>query len=152
MLRAFAQRLIGEHAAAEDLVHDVFVQLPSLMRRFRGQSSLRSFLVGVAVKLSSRYVRSASRRRIALARFAELREPPRTPPPALDQALRERARSLYRALDALPLAQRTAYVLCEVEERSAQEAAEILGVAVATVRTRCFHARKTLSASLAKVL
>src|SRR4051794_35902264 len=48
MLRAFSQRLVGDEAAAEDLVHDVFVQVPQLMRKFRGQSSLRSFLVGVA--------------------------------------------------------------------------------------------------------
>jgi RNA polymerase sigma-70 factor (ECF subfamily) len=39
-------------------------------------------------------------------------------------------------------------VLCLVEERSAQEASEILGVPEATVRTRLFYGRKKLQALL----
>lgn len=77
-------------SAAEDLVHDVFVSLPALMRRFRAQSSLRAFL----------------------------------------------------------LEQRAALVLCEIEECSAAEVADILGIPEATVRTRCFHARKRLHEQL----
>jgi RNA polymerase sigma-70 factor (ECF subfamily) len=37
-----------------------------------------------------------------------------------------------------------------VEERSAREAAEIVGAPEATVRTRLFHARKKLRAELEK--
>ena len=44
-----------------------------------------------------------------------------------------------RALD-----HRVAFVLCEVEERSSREVAEIVGVPEATVRTRLFHAKKKL--------
>lgn len=143
VLRAFAQRLLGERAAAEDLVHDVFVRLPTLLRRFRGESSLRSFLLGVAARLASRHVRSAARRRAAMAKLSQLAAPDHTRP--LDQGQRERARLLYHTLDRLPLAQRAALVLCEVEERSAAEVASILGVPESTVRTRCFHARKKLA-------
>ena len=52
--------------------------------------------------------------------------------------------SLTRALDDLPLDQRVAFVLCEVEERTSREVAEIVGVPEATVRTRLFHAKKKL--------
>ena len=149
MLRAFSQRLVGDKAAAEDLVHDVFVQVPQLMRKFRGQSSLRSFLVGVAANLASRHVRAASRRRAALARFAAENERQRAA--EQDHDAREHLQRMYRALDALSLDQRTAFVLCEIEERSAQDVAELLGVPEATVRTRCFHARKKLAKSLARL-
>jgi len=149
MLRAFAQRLIGEQAAAEDLVHDVFVQVPALMRRFRGHSSLRTFLVGVAANLADRYVRGARRRRAAMARFAQ--EPAPAQLGHCAQVAREQLQVLYRALDALSLEQRTAFVLCEIEERSAQEAAVLLGVPEATVRTRCFHARRKLAKSFARL-
>src|SRR5688500_12645078 len=47
-VRAFARRLVGDEAAAEDIVHDVFVRLPDTVARFRGESALRSFLIGVA--------------------------------------------------------------------------------------------------------
>ena len=43
-----------------------------------------------------------------------------------------------------------AVVLCDVEERSSREAAEIIGVPEATVRTRLFYARKKLRAALEK--
>jgi RNA polymerase sigma-70 factor (ECF subfamily) len=148
-LRAFAQRLVGESAAAEDLVHDVFVALPDAARRFRGESSLRTFLLGIAAKRSRRHVRSASRRRALLERVRDEGRPARVP--GDDGTRGEQARALARALDQLPVAQRTAFVLCEVEQRSAAEAALILGVVEATVRTRCFHARKKLRELLREV-
>jgi RNA polymerase sigma-70 factor, ECF subfamily len=142
-LGRFARRMTGDELAAEDLVHDVFVQLPQLARRFRGDSQLGTFLIGVAASLSKRHVRASMRRRRALQKLAH--EPPVTG--QLPTSRPERA-ALYAALDALPLAQRTAFVLCEVEERSAKEVASALGVPEATVRTRCFHARKKLRAML----
>jgi len=43
-VRAFASRLVGDAAAAEDLVHEVFVTLPRAMRGYRFESSLRCSL------------------------------------------------------------------------------------------------------------
>lgn len=143
VLRAYAQRLIGDVAAAEDLVHDVFVRLPTLLARFRLESSLRSYLLGVATRIGRRHVQTAMRRRKLLARLAAA---PASAPPGP-----ERTHELQRfqtLLDSLPLGQRAAFVLCELEEHSGREAAEILGVPEATVRTRCFHARKRLKALL----
>lgn len=75
------------------------------------------------------------------------------PPPASacpeQQAQRAQlAHVLSRALDELPLDQRVAFVLCEVEERTSTEAAAVLGVPEGTVRTRVFHARRKLRALL----
>jgi RNA polymerase sigma-70 factor (ECF subfamily) len=146
-VRAFATRLLGEPASAEDLVHEVFVSLPRVIRSFRGESSLRTFLISVAVNHSRHFVRSATRRRAAMARLAD--EPPRSSPnPERDFRRRELADALTRALDTLPLDQRVAFVLCDVEERSSAQAARIVGAPEGTVRTRLFHARKKLRALL----
>jgi RNA polymerase sigma-70 factor (ECF subfamily) len=51
---------------------------------------------------------------------------------------------LDRMLDALPMDQRVAVVLCIVEERTAGDAAQIAGVPEATMRTRPFYARRKL--------
>src|SRR4051812_8367724 len=48
-IRGFARRLVGDEASAEDIVHEAFVALPRAIRRFRGDGSLRAFLIGVAV-------------------------------------------------------------------------------------------------------
>jgi RNA polymerase sigma-70 factor (ECF subfamily) len=50
----------------------------------------------------------------------------------------------------LPLDQRVAFVLCDVEERTSGEAAELAGAPEATMRTRLFHARKKLRTALTK--
>jgi len=146
-VRAFAKRLVGEVAAAEDLVHEVFVALPQAVRGYRGEASLRTFLIAVAVNHARHHVRAAARRRYAMERYE--REPPRgSSDPEQATGRRELALALERCLDALPLDQRVAFVLCEVEERTSSEVAQIVGAPEGTVRTRLFHAKKKLRALL----
>ena len=146
-VRAFAKRLVGETAAAEDLVHEVFVSLPRAIRGYRGEATLRTFLISVAVNHARHHVRAAARRRYAMERYE--REPFRgTSDPEQSTGRRELARVLERCLDSLPLDQRVAFVLCEVEERSSTETATIVGAPEGTVRTRLFHAKKKLRALL----
>ena len=142
-VRGFARRLVGEDAAAEDLVHEVFVTLPRAIQRFEAEASLCTFLVSIAINHARHHLRAASRRRVALERFA--REPEARPHDPEQHAVRASlARALNRALDTLPLDQRVVFVLCEVEERTSIEVAGIVGAPEGTVRTRLFHARKKL--------
>jgi RNA polymerase sigma-70 factor (ECF subfamily) len=146
-VRAFARRLVGDSAAAEDLVHEVFVSLPRAIRGYRGDASLRTFLISIAVNHARHHVRAAARRRAAMERLG--REPVgNAADPEVHARRRELADALSRALDSLPLDQRVAFVLCEVEERSSHEAAGLVGVPEATVRTRLFHARRKLREAL----
>ena len=147
-VRAFARRLVGDDAVAEDIVHDTFVALPRAINKFRGEGTLRGFLIGVAANLGKRHIRSAVRRRRAHSTLADA---PVVEPvdPAAETARRELANRLSAALDELPMDQRVAFVLCEVEQRTSVEAAAILGVPEGTVRTRLFHARRRLRRDLA---
>jgi RNA polymerase sigma-70 factor (ECF subfamily) len=147
-VRAFAQRLLGDPAAAEDLVHDVFLALPRAAARFEAASSIRTFLIAIAVNHARHHLRSATRRRAAVERYSA--EPASAPPADPEQcAMRASlARGLVRALDTLPLDQRVAFVLCEVEERTSREVAEIVGAPEGTVRTRVYHAKKKLREEL----
>ena len=143
-MRAFANRFLGDASAAEDLVHDVFIALPDAIRRFRGDASLRTFLTAIAVKRGYKYIRSAGRRRAAMTRFAEAPGDGASAGP--DAALEQQQLSamLYAALDKLPHDQRAAFVLCEIDQMTAGEAAAIVDAPEATIRTRLFHARKKL--------
>lgn len=142
-VRAFAQRLVGDVEAAEDLVQDVFVALPRAIARFRGDCAIRTFLVSIAVNHAKNHVRAAARRRAALARLA-LEPEPASHDPEHDARQRELAEQLMRALDALPLEQRVVVVLAEIEERTSVEIATIVGAPEGTVRTRLFHAKRKL--------
>jgi RNA polymerase sigma-70 factor, ECF subfamily len=142
-VRAFAQRLVGDIEAAEDLVQEVFVALPSAITRFREASSLRTFLVSIAVNHAKNHVRAAARRRAALAKLA-LEPAPSSVDPERDVARTQLANRMMLALDALPVDQRVVVVLAEIEERTSPEIAAIVGAPEGTVRTRLFHAKKKL--------
>jgi len=148
-VRAFANRLVGDPDAAEDLVHEVFVALPRAVRRFRGEASLRRFLIAMAVNHARHHVRAAVRRRRAQQRLVH------EPPPAAagpDRALESRrlGRALMAALDELPLDQRVAFVLCELEEHDSAEAARIEQTSEGNLRRRLFNARRALRRALAE--
>jgi RNA polymerase sigma-70 factor (ECF subfamily) len=150
-IRAFARRLTGDEHVAEDLVHEVFVSLPSAIARFEGACSLQTFLFSIAVNHARHHVRSAVRRRAAMGKLAlEPEAPVSQNTPEQVATRKELAQALNRALDQLPIEQRVAFVLCEVEEKSSPEVAQIVGVPEATVRTRLYHARQKLRDMLAR--
>jgi RNA polymerase sigma-70 factor (ECF subfamily) len=138
---------VGDDAAAEDLLQETFLTLPRVVARFRGEASLRSFLLGIAVRHASHHVRAASRRRAAMDEAArEPRESCSTPDDDAQRA--QLAQALLGALDTLPVDQRVAVVLCEVEGYTSGEAAAIVGAPEGTVRTRLMHAKRKLRAAL----
>ena len=147
-VRVLARRLLSDPAAAEDVVQDVFTVLPRAVRRFRGDADLETFLLGIAVKRVRHHRRAALRRRLALER---LRVVDRRDPidPEQDAYRRQLGARLAAALDQLPLPQRVAFVLCEVEELTSVQAAAIADAPEATIRTRLFHARRRLRDLLA---
>jgi RNA polymerase sigma-70 factor (ECF subfamily) len=148
-VRGLARRLVGNDGFAEDLVQEVFLALPRALSGFEGRSSLRTFLLSMVLNHAKHHVRSAARRRAMATRFSA--EPREIALDGVSEASRaEIARLLERAMDELTLEQRTAFVLLELEERTSVEAAEIVGVPEATMRTRLFHAKKKLRELLAQ--
>lgn len=150
-VRTFAERLLGCSMSADDLVHDVFLALPVALGRFRGQCPLRSYILSITVRSARQHLRSAKRRRLLEARAAAAAPPGALDTPDVDTERRELAALLNQALDALPLGQRAAFILCEVEERSSVEAAQILGEKPGTLRARVFHAKRKLRQQLEKL-
>lgn len=145
---AFARRLVGDADSALDLTQEVFVTLPKVAKRFDGTSSLRTFIMGIAVNHARHHLRAAVRRRRAWERSA-LEQPHHAESPERGAADQQLARALQKALDTLPLDQRVAFVLCEVEERTSADAAVITGAPEGTMRTRLFHAKRKLRELLA---
>jgi RNA polymerase sigma-70 factor (ECF subfamily) len=142
-VRVLALRLLADEAAAEDVVQETFVALPQAVRRFRGEVSLERFVLAIAVKRARHHLRATIRRRRQMAALA-LEASSEGRDPEQHAYRRQLAGRLAEALDLLPGAQRVAFVLCEVEEMTALEAAHVIRIPEATVRTRLFHARRRL--------
>lgn len=147
VVRAFARRLLGSESDAEELLQETFLSLPRAMRRFRGDSTLRTFLLSIAAQLARNFLRARRRRYAAESRLAqELAVAPPDAAQAPDAALAQQslAERLQRAMESLSEDQRIAFVLAEVEERSSAEVARILDVPASTVRSRVAAAKERL--------
>jgi RNA polymerase sigma-70 factor (ECF subfamily) len=141
-VRALARRL-GMGDEAEDVVHDVFIALPSAIDRFRGDGTLIAFLRGLTVNVARHHRRSAARR--MRIQDAVTREDRGELAAADTSAYRARlVEQAVRAVSELPWNQRVAFVLCELEQLTSGEVAELVGSPEATIRTRLFHARRKL--------
>jgi RNA polymerase sigma factor (sigma-70 family) len=142
-----AYRLSGNRVDAEDLTQETFVRVFQALPNFR-PGTFEGWLHRITTNLFLDMVRR--RRRISL--FA-LPEDDRlaAPSPGPDQAYLERHldADIQQALDGLPVAFRAAVVLHDLEQLPYQEIALILGIKVATVRTRIHRGRLLLRATLA---
>jgi RNA polymerase sigma-70 factor (ECF subfamily) len=150
-VRAFSRRLLGSDADAEEIVQEVFVDLPRAVRNFRGDCSFSTFVIAVAVNHARHFMRAAGRRRAAHARFADEQRTGNMAPAADEAALREElAERLLRAMSQLSDEQRLAFVLSDVEDRNSSEVARILDIPASTVRSRLAAARDTLRSLLSE--
>lgn len=142
-VRAFAQRLLGDVAAAEDLVQDVFIAVPKAARRFSFETTPSSYLLGIAANCASKHIRASKRRRAASERLSLVPPSPVATPD--DEAHASRLiEQLMRAVDQLPDKLRIVFVLCQIEERDATEVGTILDIPPSTVRGRLRAARERL--------
>jgi RNA polymerase sigma-70 factor (ECF subfamily) len=155
MVVQLAMNLLGDRDEALDLSQEVFLRVFRTIHRFRGQSSLRTWIYRIAVNQARNRHRFWRRRHRAdqvsldehLATHGDfISEGEATPERVLAQ--KELAARLQAALDRLPFDQRTAIVLREIDGLSYDEIAFSLGVAVGTVKSRLTRARQALRLEL----
>jgi RNA polymerase sigma-70 factor, ECF subfamily len=140
----FALQMSGSEALADDVVQEVFL---TLMRVGGGYDpacgQVTAFLYGIA--------RNHVRRGIGRVRTGNAESTPElvaADHPESDLARRETIASVRAAVLALPVRYREVVVLCELEEMDCREAADALGCAVGTVKSRLHRARRMLAARL----
>jgi RNA polymerase sigma-70 factor (ECF subfamily) len=155
MVLQLATNLLSSRDEALDLSQDVFLRVFRTIERFRGQSSLRTWLYRITVNQARNRQRFWRRRHRADQISLDEHEAAHgecasgaewTPERALAQ--KELAGRLRQALASLPFDQRTAIVLREIDGLSYEEIAYALGVAIGTVKSRLTRARQTLRLEL----
>jgi len=142
-LYRYALHMSGNRSTAEEVTQEVFLRLIAPGGGFDDQrGSLEAYLFGIARNLLRR-MRPAMSLEQAPEQMAE--------PDALRDLLQdETTAALYRAVQELPDAYREAVVLCDLDERSYEEAARLMDCPVGTVRSRLYRARALLGAKLRK--
>jgi RNA polymerase sigma-70 factor, ECF subfamily len=127
----------------DDLVQATFLEVRRTARAYRGSSSVRTWILGVAANLARHALRGERRRWVRQAKYLEQ---PGSPLRGLDEQVEQR-RLLERvrvAMAALPHDQLLVFVLCDLEQIACTEAAKLLDVPEGTVWRRLHHARKAI--------
>src|SRR5438552_3501376 len=131
-------RFVGNHEDASDLSQDVFVRAYRGLQRFRGQSSLGTWIyrIGVNVCLNRVSVKQPSTESIDAGPHVDQR----AKDPAIELLRGERAAEVRAAIAQLPRKQRATVILRVYHELSHDEIAGILGSSVGAVKANFFHA------------
>ena len=148
---ATAIGMLGAGDDADDVGQETFIRFHASLGRFRGESSLKTYLVHIAMNLSLNALRS---RRRSVLRFVSRDETPidsaepRVGPDGNVDA-DELRRFVRRAVSELNEKHRAVVVLRMFDDCSTRDAAKILGVPEGTVLSRLSRAMKELEARLA---
>lgn len=143
----FALRLSGSEAVAEDVTQEVFMVLMNDASRYdSGKGSLVAYLYGIA-RFQALKRMQKDRTMISLDDDDwEFTSDHLTmnADPLLDLSRQEMVKSVRDAILVLPVHYREVVVLCELQELSYADAANVLGCAIGTVRSRLHRARGLL--------
>lgn len=141
-LSRFLMRLTQRQDIAEEVINDTLLVVWNSADRFRGDSRVSTWIVGIAYR---RALKSVRRRR-----SFELLELEATDALVGVDGLQacETQEWIEEALEELPIEQRMCLELAYVLGHSCEEIAVITSCPVNTVKTRLYHARRKLSALL----
>ena len=149
----FALHMSGAVAVAEDVTQDVFLIVMRDAGRYEpGRSTVAAWLCGIARNcVRQRLERDGRWESLVEEAAGDDAQAVVLPDPLSDLTRSERVAMLRRAVIALPVRYREVVVLCDLEELTYAEAADALGCAIGTVRSRLHRARTMLAARLAAI-
>ena len=136
-------RFVGNETVAEDLLSDVFFDVWQQAGRFQARSSVTTWLLAIA-----RFKALSARRRRTDAELNDTVEATVADPADNAQIVLEKKHQgelLRDALAKLSPEHREIIDLVYYHEKSVDDAADILSIPRATVKTRMFYARKKLA-------
>ena len=144
----FAHWLAGSRDEAEDLVQETYLKALKGFGSFTPGTNFRAWIYRI---LRNTFLTSRTGLKATVSLNDE--ENPVTEPAADDDPesllfARADQEEIRHALEQLPVAHREIILLCDVEEMSYKEIAELAGIPIGTVMSRLSRARRTMRSLL----
>src|SRR3974390_971726 len=139
----FVLRLVRNEATAEDLISEVFLDIWRQAGKFEGRSAVSTWMLSIARFKALSVLRKRPEEELDEETAEQIEDQTDDPETAL--AKKDKGAVLRECLSALSAEHREIIDLVYYHEKSVEEAAEIVGIPEATVKTRMFYARKKLS-------
>jgi RNA polymerase sigma-70 factor (ECF subfamily) len=140
-------RLVSKYVAGqqdrEDIFQEVFLKVHKALPKFRGQSSLETWIFRIAVNTAIDHIKKQKRYKLLTDFLAHLR---------VEEGIVteevEATNVLLKPLEKLNPQQRTIMILADIEERKLEEIGQMLDLPVGTVKSNLFRAREIIRKEL----
>jgi RNA polymerase sigma-70 factor (ECF subfamily) len=164
MVFQLAYRVLGDREEALDLAQEVFLIVFRRMNRFRGESSLKTWIYRITVNLTANRCRWWNRLRrrgtvsldahLSMNDDRDLSETLRVGDDSPEDSLllKEEREQIERSILQLPLQQRIAIIMRDIEGLSYEEIAQATHASLGTVKSRIARGREDLKRRLNGVL
>ena len=147
--------IVQNETEAEDLAQDVFIKVFEKINTFKGDSKFSTWLYRIATTTALDHLRSKKRKK----RFGflqslggggsdEKEQVPDFNHPGVSLDNKERAAVLFKAIEALPENQKSAYTLHKLEGLSYRDVSEVLNTTVSAVESLMSRANQNLRKQL----
>lgn len=156
-----ARSVVGDDAEAEDVLQESYLRAYDKLDSFRGDAALLTWLTSIVLNEA----RGRLRKRHSMVGLEQIDAAPGdthqiiqfpsmlgNEDPAVSAARAQIRHLLEHAIDGLPEAFRTVYVMRELEECTVEETAIQLRIKPETIKTRLHRARRLLRTSLQATL
>jgi RNA polymerase sigma factor (sigma-70 family) len=143
-LYAFAFNLTKNESDAEDLVQDTYLKAFRFIKSYEVGTNPKAWLFRILKNSFINKYRSQQKKPVSTEIPEDI---PTNGNFSFENLLGD---EVTKAMDQLPRDYKTVLLLCDVEDFSYEEIAEILEIPLGTVRSRIFRARNTLKKKLKK--
>jgi RNA polymerase sigma-70 factor (ECF subfamily) len=155
-----ARRMTRTREDAEDVVQQSLQKAFTHLRQFEGRSAFSTWLTRIAITEALMFIRRRRGMREVLIddlngnkeTATVLEVPDSGPDPEASYSQREWVELLSLAMNELPAGIRLAIQLRELDERSSEETARIMGISVGALKGRMFHGRRKLRERLEHIV
>jgi len=153
----FLYRFLNDYEEAVDLAQETFVRVYFAIERYHTDYAFSTYIYRIATNLAISEIRKRKRRTLlSLTGLfqtedeseTEFQLPDEKSLPDEDLIEDERNRVIARAIAALPDKYRAPIILREIEDKSYEEIAQILGLGLGTTKSRISRARNLLKEKL----
>lgn len=142
-------RLLKDVDIADEIIQELFIKVWEKRQQINPSQSFKSYLYAIAENLVYDHFRKVARDRKLQERF-RLTVTELYTHTEEDLLSKENKEIIDKAIATLPQQRKTAFILCKIEGRSYEEAAEIMGVSASTISNHLVKANIAIRAYLSK--
>lgn len=148
MISRIALAYEADPALRRELVQEIMLAVWTSLPQFRGASSLKTFVAGIAYKRSISHVAGAARR----PKSSPLSDTLVSQDPLPDEiaSRNQLKKRMLEVIQTLPLVQKQAIILC-LEDFTFKEIGETMGISTHAAQMRCHRAKAALKAATEKL-